>query len=99
MTMGALEFPEFLKRFQMQLLGVATDDVFPGEVVDKARRGYLPQGHLQEILTGQPAQFWKTEMNGANLAYGTVERTISLGGQASLSEMGVNIQGGLQSAK
>ena len=97
--MAAMDFPDFLKRYQMQLLGVAIDDVFPGAVVDKARHGYLPQGHLREVLTGQKSAFWDTEMNAANLAYGSIERTISLSGRASLSEMGVSIDGGLRSAR
>ena len=97
--MAALEFPEFLKRHQMQLLVVSTDDVIPGAVVDKERRGYAPQGYLNEILPGQPANFWQTELNQANLVYGTVERVFSLGGQASLSQMGVRVEGGLSRAK
>ena len=97
--MPALDFSDFIKRHGLQLLTVSNTDVFPGAVVDKARRGYLPEGHLREVLPGQPAQFWDTEMNAANLIYGSVERTLSLGGQASLSEMGVNVQGGLNSAK
>src|SRR5262245_37152539 len=97
--MAALDFSEFIKRHRLQLLAVANTDVFPGAVVDKARRGYLPQGHLREVLMGQPHRFWDNEMSGANLVYGTVERTFSLRGQTSLSEMGVSVQGGLESAK
>lgn len=97
--MPALEFPEFLSRQQLQLLAVSTDDVIPGAVVDKARRGFAPQGHLQEILTEEPPTFWDTEMNHANLVYGTVERSVGLGGKASLSEMGVRIEGGLSRAR
>jgi len=97
--MPALEFSEFIKRHGLQLLAVANTDVFPGAVVDKARRGYLPQGHLRAVLGGPPTGFWETEMSGANLVYGTTERTFSLAGQSSLSEMGVNVQGGLDSAK
>jgi hypothetical protein len=97
--MPALDFPQFLKRFGIQLLGVANTDVAPGEVVDKAKKGFMPQGHLQEILTSQPSAFWDTEFNRANMVYGTVERTFSLAGRASLTEMGVQISGGLRSAK
>jgi hypothetical protein len=97
--MPALDFPQFLKRFGIQLLGVANTDVAPGEVVDKARKGFMPQGHLQEILSSQPSAFWDTELNRANMIYGTVERTLSLDGSASLTEMGVQISGGLKSAK
>ena len=78
--MPALEFPEFLKRQQLQLLAVSTDDVIPGAVVNKERRGYAPQGRLEEILAAEPRGFWDTEMNQANLVYGTVERTFSLAG-------------------
>jgi len=97
--MPALEFPEFLKRHQLQLLAVSTDDVIPGAVVDQERRGYAPQGRLEEILAAEPPAFWDTEMNQANLVYGTVERTFSLAGKASLTEMGVRIDGGLARAK
>ena len=78
---------------------MSTDDIVPGAVVDKERRGYAPQGHLSEILTAEPTGYWDTEMNEANLVYGTVERSLTLGGKASLSEMGVTVQGGLSKAK
>jgi hypothetical protein len=97
--MAALDFSEFVKRHGLQLLTVANTDVFPGAVVDKARRGFLPQGHLREVLGGQPPGFWDTEMSDANLVYGSTERTISLGGHSSLSEMGVSVEGGLQAAR
>ncbi len=97
--MPALEFPEFLKRHQLQLLVVGTDDILPGTVVDKERRGYAPQGYLQEILSREPGGYWETELNKANLAYGTIERTFSLGGKTSLTEMGVSVEGGLGRAK
>jgi len=96
--MAALKFPDFLKRFQLQLLGVATDDVLPGAVVDKARRGYMPLGHLSEILEGEALAYWQTEQNPANIVYGSVEREVSLGGKASLSEMGILVSGGLTRA-
>jgi hypothetical protein len=97
--MPALEFPQFLRRYALQLLAVANTDVMPGEVVDNGRRGFLPQGHLQEILGERTKGFWDTEMNLANLVYGSVERTISLDGTASLNEMGVQIGGGLKAAR
>jgi len=97
--MAALGFPEILKRHQMQLLVVSTDDVTPGAVVDKERKGYAPQGYVQDVLTGQPASFWQTELNQANLVYGTIQRSFALGGKASLTEMGVNIEGGLAKAR
>ena len=97
--MPALEFPQFLKRYALQLLAVSNSDLAPGEVVDKGRKGFLPQGHLQEILGERSPGFWDTEMNLANLVYGSVERTISLDGTASLNEMGVQIGGGLKSAR
>src|SRR5262245_436788 len=97
--MSALAFPEFLRRHQLQLLAVSTDDIVPGAVVDKERRGYAPQGHLSEVLTDETEGYWDTEMNEANLVYGTVERSVGLGGKASLSEMGVTVQGGLSRAR
>src|SRR5262245_10674215 len=96
--MATLMLPDFLKRFQLQLLGVATDDVLPGAVVDKARRGYLPLGHLGEILTEEPASYWETEQNRANIVYGSIEQEIGLGGKASLSQFGVEVSGGLSRA-
>ena len=97
--MPKLEFPDFLERFQLQLLGVSTTDVVPGVVVDKARRGFQPQGHLSELLPDQPNTFWETEINEANIVYGGVERRINLGGKASLNEMGVSVEGGLRNAR
>ena len=96
--MAALALPTFLKRFQLQLLGVATDDVLPAAVVDRAKKGYLPLGHLSEILIDEPPSYWKTEQNPANIVYGSVEREYKLGGKASLSEMGVQVSGGLARA-
>lgn len=96
--MPAVKFPAFMKRYQLQLLGVATDDVLPGAVVDRAKRGYIPQGHLRDLLPSEPARFWETEQNQANIVYGRVERDIKLGGKSSLSEMGVQIGGGLERA-
>lgn len=97
--MPVLDFDEFLDRHHLQMLMASTDDIHPGAVVDKARRGYMPQGSLREILTGEPDEFWETEFNEANLIYGTIERTFNLGSKASLAEMGVNIEGGLSKAK
>jgi len=97
--LAALKFPQFLRRYALQLLAVSNTDVAPGEVVDKGRKGFLPQGHLQEILGGRSSGFWDTEMNLANLVYGSVERTFGLDGSASLSEMGIHIGGGLKAAR
>jgi hypothetical protein len=97
-TMPALDFPTFLKRFQLQLLGVSTDDVLPGEVVSKAKKGFMPQGHLSELLTAVSEAYWETEQNPANIVYGSVEKEFNLTGKASLSEMGVVVSGGLGKA-
>jgi len=96
--MPALKFPQFLKRFKLTILRVATDDVIPGAVLSP-RRGYIYQGHLSELLAGQPKKFWKTELDPANIVYGTVEREFSLSGKASLDQMGVKVEGGLGRAK
>ena len=96
--MPAIKLPQFLKRFRLTILPVATDDVIPGAVLSP-RRGYIYQGHLSELLTGQAEKFWKTELNPANIVYGTVERELSLSGKASLDQMGVKVEGGLGRAK
>jgi hypothetical protein len=43
----------------LQLPGVATDDVMPAAVVDRATKGYLQLGHLSEILTAGPSHYWE----------------------------------------
>jgi len=96
--MPALKFPQFLRRFNLTLLPVATDDIVPGAVLAK-KRGYAYHGHLSEILTGQPKKFWKIETNAANIVYGSIERSFSLKGKSSVDQMGVKIEGGLGRAR
>ena len=47
--MPALNLPQFLKRYGLQLLTVSNADVLPGAVVDKARKGFMPQGNLRQM--------------------------------------------------
>ncbi len=96
--MPTLKFPQFLRRFNLTLLPVATDDIIPGAVLAK-RRGYIYHGHLSEILTAQPKKFWRVETNAANIVYGSIERSVSLKGKSSLDHMGVSIEGGLARAR
>jgi len=96
--MAGLKLPQFLRRYDLTLLAVATDDIVPGAVLGK-RRGHAYQGHLKEILTSKPAKFWRTEINAANIVYGSVERSLSLNGKSRLDQMGARIEGGLARAK
>jgi hypothetical protein len=96
--MAALKFPAFLRKHQLQLLAVATEDIGPGTVLDEKKRGFLPQGHLREVLEGRPARFWSVVLRRANLAEGTIERTVGLTGKSRLNEMGVEVGGGLERA-
>ncbi len=95
--MAALKFPAFLRKHDLQLLVVATEEIRPGTVLDRKKHGFLPQGHLQAVLD-RPPRFWAVVLRRANLAEGTIERTISLSGKSSLDEMGVEIGGGLERA-
>lgn len=96
--MAGIKLPQFLRRYDLTLLHVATDDIVPGAVLSK-KRGFVYQGHLREIFPAQPAKFWTTEMNPANIVYGSVARTLSLRGKSSLKQMGAAIDGGLSRAK
>ena len=65
-----LDFPQFLKRFNLFLLPVSTDDIAPGAVLDTGGyfdRGFSYQGHLSELMPRIPDEFWETELNRANL--------------------------------
>jgi hypothetical protein len=94
-----IRFPQFLRRYNLNLLPVATSDYTPGSVLAKKRKGYLHQGHLRQLLRGKPGRFWETEINPANVVYGEVERTLSLRGRSSLDQMGILIEGGLGRAR
>ena len=93
-----LEFPRFLRRFNLKLLAVANDDIVPGVVLSR-KRGHLYLGHLSQLLPEQPRRFWATELNPANIVYGSVQRSFNLRGGPSLDRMGVRIEGGLGRAK
>jgi hypothetical protein len=92
--MAGLQFPAFLRRHDLQLLAVATDGIGPGTVLHKKKRGFLPQGHLGELLD-RPPRFWDVVLRRANLTEGTIERTVALTGKSSLHEMGIEVEGGL----
>ncbi len=96
--MAGLKFPAFLRRHDLQLLVVATDGIGPGTVLDKKKRGFLPQGHLSELLDDRPTRFWDVVLRRANLTEATIERTVALTGKSSLDEMGVEVGGGLERA-
>jgi len=96
--MAALKFPAFLRKHELQLLVVATEDIGPGTVLDKKKRGFLPQGHLREVLDDRAPRFWAVVLRRANLTQGTIERTVALTGKSSLDEMGVEVGGGLERA-
>jgi hypothetical protein len=95
--MAALKFPAFLRKHGLQLLAVSTEDIRPGSVLDKKKRGFLPQGHMRDILE-RPPRFWSVVLRKANLTEGTIERTIGLTGKTSLDEMGIEVGGGLERA-
>jgi hypothetical protein len=96
-----LELPQFLKRYNLLLLPVSTDDIVPGSVMDTGgywSRAFTYQGHLSEIMPKVPDYFWETELNRANLVNGVVNHTLSLRGKSTLSLWGIDIGGGLTRA-
>jgi hypothetical protein len=93
-----MKLKQFLQKYNLTFLPVATPDVVPGAVLTK-RKGYMYWGHLDQILQGEPKRFWSVEMEPANIIEGTVERTLSLKGKSSLGQMGVQVDGGLKRAK
>ena len=92
--MAPIRFPQFLKRYGIKALVVGTPDIVPGSIIERRNRGFFKYGHLKNILGGSQ-QSWDVVLQPANLVYGTVERTLSLSGRASLNEFGVTIGGGL----
>ena len=90
--MPGLKFPEFLDRFQLQLLGVANTDVLPGAVLSR-KRGFRVQGHLSDVLTAAPKRFWRIERNPANIVDGSVERVVNLRGRTGFDELGWRPEG------
>jgi hypothetical protein len=89
---------QFLRKYNLTFLPVATPDIVPGAVLTK-RKGYMYWGHLDQVLQGEPKRFWSVEMDPANIIEGTVERTLSLKGKSSFGQMGVQVDGGLKRAK
>ena len=95
--MSSLPFSQFLNRYGIKLLFAAVPTIVPGAVVKKRNKGYFAVGNLRQALGGSDAD-WETELLPANLVYGTVDRTLSLNGKASLKEFGIDIEGGLKKA-
>jgi hypothetical protein len=96
-----LDFPQFLKQYNLLLLPVATDDTVPGAVLDTGgffSKGFTYQGHLSELMPRVPDEFWETELDRANLFTGTINHSFNLRGKSNLSLWGVNIGGGLARA-
>lgn len=96
-----LDFPQFLKRYNLLLLPVATDDIEPGAVLDTGgyfSKGFTYQGHLSELMPRIPDEFWETELDRANLFSGVVNHSVSLRGKTGLAQWGISIGGGLQKA-
>jgi hypothetical protein len=89
-----IRFQKFLNRYGIKALVVGTPDIVPGSIIERRNRGFFNYGHLKNILGGSQ-QSWDVVLQTANLVYGTVERTLSLSGRASLNEFGVTIGGGL----
>ena len=96
--MAPIQFPQFLNRYGIKLLVTSTPDIVPGAIIERRNRGFFKCGHLKTILDGSQSS-WDVKLQPANFVYGTVERTLSLTGKASLSEFGVAIGGGLARAK
>src|SRR5262249_25585052 len=96
-----LEVPQFLRRFNLYLLPVSTDDIVPGTVVAKGGhggKGFTYQGHLSELMPRIPDSFWDTELNKANLVTNTVSHSVNLKNKNSLSLWGIQVGGGLDEA-
>jgi hypothetical protein len=96
-----LEFPQFLKRFNLLLLPVSTDDIVPGAVLDTGgyfSKGFTYQGHLSELMPKVPDYFWETELDRANLVNGVVNHSMSLRGKSTMSLWGIDVGGGLTRA-
>jgi len=93
-----MKLRQFLRKYNLTFLPVATPDIIPGAVLTK-KKGYMYWGHLDQVLQGEPKKFWSVETDPANIIEGTVERTLSLKGKSSLEQMGVQVDGGLKRAK
>ena len=96
--MAKIEFPQFLRRYGIKMLVTSTQDIIPGAIIERRKRGYFKFGHLREVLDGD-AESWRVELQPANFVYGSVERTLSLVGSSRLDQFGIVIGGGLSRAK
>lgn len=96
--MAGLPFPQFLKRYGITLLFASDPSVVPGAIIEKRKRGYFCAGKLEQIFKDPPPA-WDTELQPANLVYGSVERSLSLSGKASMDEFGISVGGGLSKAR
>lgn len=96
--MPGLPFPQFLKRYGITLLFSSDPGVKPGAIIEKRRQGYFSAGTLEQIFKDPPPA-WDTALQPANLVYGSVDRSLSLNGKASLNELGISIDGGLSRAR
>lgn len=90
-------FPQFLKSHGIKLFFSAVEDIVPGVIIEKQKKGFFPIGTIEQVLGGESAK-WATKLQSANFAKGTVERTLSLKGKTSLDEFGLKVNGGLTHA-
>jgi hypothetical protein len=96
--MPALQFPQFLNRYNIRLLYVSDERTEPATLLKKEHQGYDYQGHLKAFLGG-PATKWDVALSKASIVYGSVDREMSLNGQASVDDLGLKINGGLGKAR
>lgn len=96
--MANLPFPQFLQRYGITMLFASDEGVIPGTILEKRKQGYFAAGRLDQVFKDPPPA-WDTQLQAANLVYGTVQRSLTLGGKASLNEFGINIGGGLANAR
>jgi hypothetical protein len=96
--MANLPFPQFLQRYGITLLFSSDPSVIPGAIIEKRKQGYFCVGTLAQVFKDPPPT-WNTILQPANLVYGTVQRSLSLTGKASLNEFGIGINGGLSKAR
>lgn len=96
--MANLPFPQFLNRYGITLLFASDPGVVPGAIIEKRKQGYFCAGWLNQVFD-DPPEAWMTQLQPANLVYGTVQRSLSLSSKTSLNEFGISIGGGLSKAR
>lgn len=96
--MANLPFPQFLNRYGITLLFASDPGVVPGAIIEKRKQGFFRAGMLSQLFK-DPPEAWLTQLQPANLVYGTVQRSLSLSGKSSLNEFGINVGGGLSKAR